>query len=138
MGGQTCYSVVDCDHPENVGPDHLFCGSNFCDASYECRAPCPTGYDAECPSGYRCFANTPCNVNARSRSVNMLDYGLPLNVAMLQRRYRASTIEGAPEMEIHGDTEEGSGEMNSAAIVGICFAVVLLLVIGLNVIWWKR
>lgn len=90
--GQTCYSgVTSCTYPDNIGSDHYFCGSDFCDASYECRQPCPSGYDAECSSGYRCFPNTPCNANYVPRSANMLDFGLPQNAQTLFRTYSTTT-----------------------------------------------
>jgi len=111
---------------------HLGSVVDFCDASYECRQPCPTGFDAECPSGYRCFANTPCNANVRSMSANMLDYGLPMNALNLMRQY-------TPEAEAQAETNasSASSQMNSG-IVGILFGIALICVVALNIVLSRK
>ena len=78
-------------HKKNTHPASVSIFLDFCDASYECRQPCPSGFDAECPSGYRCFPNTPCNANYVPRSANMLDFGLPQNAQTLFRTYSTTT-----------------------------------------------
>jgi hypothetical protein len=110
--------VTTCPFQDNVGPDHFFCGLDFCDASNECAQPCPTGYDAQCPSGQRCFANTPCNSNIEARSANFLNYGLPRSRLELLRSYRP----------------DGEGQTNNSADHRKLFPVVgLLLLFGLFV-----
>ena len=37
-----------------------FCGSDWHDASERCAVHCPSGQSTDCPSGERCFADTPC------------------------------------------------------------------------------
>ena len=39
-----------------------FCGNDWHDASQKCSTPCPGGQASECPSGERCFADTPCDI----------------------------------------------------------------------------
>ena len=41
---------------------HYFCGTDWHEASEKCSAPCPGGQASECPSGERCYADTPCDV----------------------------------------------------------------------------
>ncbi|KAL3817168.1 hypothetical protein ACHAXA_007711 [Cyclostephanos tholiformis] len=128
---QTCHAnVIACDSHDNIGSDHFFCGSDYCDASYECRAPCPSGYDAECPAGYRCFPNAPCNANVRSYSsdwtssegAEMLDYGLPTRAAMVFRQYKLETT--ADEATTTTKTTTNAATNNAGMIVGIIFDVV--------------
>jgi len=86
---QTCFSdITSCSYPENQGSDHFFCGEDFCGASFECSQPCPTGFDAECDLGKRCYANTPCNTNVRSIDITRMDYGLPKSALKLLRSFR--------------------------------------------------
>lgn len=59
--------------------DHF---TDLCDASFRCSKPCPSGFDAECDVGERCFANTPCNANSDIRS-----YGLPVSAMNLAIQY---------------------------------------------------
>ncbi|KAL3785546.1 hypothetical protein ACHAW5_010507 [Stephanodiscus triporus] len=113
---QTCHSdVTSCGYPNAIGTDHFFCGSDFCDASYECRAPCPSGFDAECDPGYRCFPNTPCNANMRSFGAGMdssetLDYGLPTSAVALFRQYRSESANGQTDGQTNGQTTDASSE----------------------------
>ena len=89
---QECFDdITTCPYPENQGSDHYFCGEDFCGASFECSKPCPTGYDAECDKGQRCYANTPCNTNVRAVDGTRLDFGLPRSAFELLRSFR---IEG--------------------------------------------
>lgn len=87
---QKCYTdITSCSYPENQGSDHFFCGEDFCGAGYECSKPCPTGFDAECDFGQRCYANTPCNKNVRSIDfTRRMDYGLPRSALKLMRSFR--------------------------------------------------
>ena len=41
---------------------HYFCGHDWHDASQRCATPCTGGQADECPTGERCFADTPCDV----------------------------------------------------------------------------
>lgn len=54
---------------------------DFCDAAFKCGKPCPSGYDADCDVGERCFANTPCDAS------NTLSYGLPRSAMNLALQY---------------------------------------------------
>ena len=111
---------------------------DFCDASYNCHQECPSGYDAECPSGMRCFAKTPCNANVQSTSSNFLRFGLPENVMTLFRNYQLEGGEGA------GAAGGGEGQTTNAAaeptggggsvLVGIFFAISAIIFVGLNVL----
>jgi hypothetical protein len=90
---QTCFSdVTSCPYPENQGNDHYFCGVDFCGASFECSKPCRSGFDAECDTGQRCFANTPCNTNVRSMDITRMNYGLPRSALQLLRSYRPEGV----------------------------------------------
>lgn len=54
---------------------------DFCDAAFKCGKPCPSGYDADCDVGERCFANTPCDAE------NASSYGLPRSAMNLALQY---------------------------------------------------
>lgn len=41
---------------------HYFCGDGWHEASTQCKTPCPGGQSSECPTGERCFADTPCDI----------------------------------------------------------------------------
>lgn len=112
---QTCYTdITSCSYPENQGPEHFFCGVDFCGASFECSKPCRTGFDAECDSGQRCFANTPCNANFRSMDITQMEYGLPRSALKLLRSYRP---EGAVVVDggtiISPDSNDGVSTLSS-------------------------
>eukprot|EP00579_Thalassiosira_antarctica_P012310 CAMPEP_0201921690 /NCGR_PEP_ID=MMETSP0903-20130614/9949_1 /ASSEMBLY_ACC=CAM_ASM_000552 /TAXON_ID=420261 /ORGANISM="Thalassiosira antarctica, Strain CCMP982" /LENGTH=401 /DNA_ID=CAMNT_0048458695 /DNA_START=35 /DNA_END=1240 /DNA_ORIENTATION=- len=128
--GQTCYSgVTSCSYPDNIGADHFFCGSDFCEAVNTCQQSCPTGFDAQCPGGQRCFANTPCNANIRSTTARTLDYGLPRNAMNLIRQYRPDTGQGQTNAQT-----AASGPMNSFP-VGLLFVLCLISLLALNFVW---
>lgn len=40
---------------------HFFCGEDWNHAAQQCSAPCPSGMKTECPNGWRCYADTPCD-----------------------------------------------------------------------------
>ena len=40
---------------------HYFCGTDWKDASDNCRQPCPGGTPTECPDGHKCYADTACD-----------------------------------------------------------------------------
>ena len=63
--GSSSNSNANCDssHSDLSDPVHNYCGTGWCDASYECGTPCPDGTDDECDhvnTGKRCYADTPC------------------------------------------------------------------------------
>ncbi|KAL7520539.1 hypothetical protein ACHAWX_005264 [Stephanocyclus meneghinianus] len=79
---QTCYTNnKECGNPNFQGSAHFFCGTDFCDAAFKCGKPCPSGYDADCDVGERCFANTPCDAE------NASSYGLPRSAMNLALQY---------------------------------------------------
>lgn len=144
--GQTCHAnVTSCGYPENVGADHFFCGSDFCNAAYECGMPCQSGHDASCPVGQRCFPNTPCNANLRSYSADVMssssssgggtsDYGLPTRAMTLYRQYRSETT-----FDVDGRTTDatttattGTNKANTVGgVVGLFFGIsILCLIVG--------
>lgn len=94
--GQTCHAVEGgCDYVDHVGPDHYFCGTDFCEAAFACPQPCPGGVDSECDEGMRCYAGTPCNANTRSITPGeTVRYGLPLRALELIRRERPGVVAG--------------------------------------------
>jgi len=160
--GQNCYEeVTSCPYPDNIGADHFFCGSDFCDAAFQCRLPCPSGFDAQCPGGMRCFANTPCNANVRSVGVfggeDILRYGLPEASLRLIQEYKPELDDERydPELdEQYHNPDAGSrqGEVTSTETnqafgvgeeasfpVGVVFAIsiIVLFVVG-SVLWRAR
>lgn len=46
---------------------HYFCGDDWHDASQKCANPCPSGQSSECPTGQRCYADTPCDVTQHGK-----------------------------------------------------------------------
>lgn len=113
---QGCFeAAVTCSVSDYIGSDHFFCGSDYCDASFNCRAPCPSGFDAECGEGYRCFANTPCNARILEETSSNLFYGLPRNSLELLRYYR-------PE-EAQGPNKSGASLTTSMGLIwSLCMA----------------
>ena len=105
--GQTCHEVEGgCDYVDHVGPEHYFCGADFCEAAFTCPRPCPGGVDSECESGQRCYANTPCNANTRSITPGeTVRYGLPLKALQLIQRERSGIVGGADYV----DGADGTG-----------------------------
>lgn len=57
-------SRVAADTEINERNRHYFCGNDWHDASQKCSHPCPSGQASDCPDDQRCYADTPCNVQA--------------------------------------------------------------------------
>ncbi|KAL7536558.1 hypothetical protein ACHAWF_005498, partial [Thalassiosira exigua] len=138
---QTCHSgVTACAYPDNIGGDHYFCGTDYCDASFSCSEPCPTGFDAECPNGQRCVANTPCNANIESESANFLRYGLPQS-ALLLRQYRPVDVDqgqvDADQGQANMETSPGNNPFTLFP-VGLIFGICAVGLIIFNLLWSKR
>ena len=145
---QTCYTNIstcgtsttaDTDVPKwsnNIGADHFFCGKDYCDASYECKAPCSSGYDAECPLGLRCLPNTPCNANMRSysssSSSSVRDYGLPTRALDMYQQYQSSSN------NIVIDEQHQSQTKARNVIVGLFFGVCIIALLGMNYMLYQR
>ncbi|KAL7542991.1 hypothetical protein ACHAXR_012288 [Thalassiosira sp. AJA248-18] len=129
--GQTCFEgVTSCPYPDNIGADHFFCGGDFCDSSYSCSEPCPTGFDAECPDLQRCIARTPCNANLRSTTASTFEFGLPRS-ALLVRQFRPGEI----EVQAQGQTNEAPAGGNSS--IGLVFGICLIILVALGAMWTR-
>mmetsp|Transcript_224 Transcript_224/g.342 ORF Transcript_224/g.342 Transcript_224/m.342 type:complete len:594 (-) Transcript_224:987-2768(-) len=61
--GLSCFdtSTVGTCNGDYSGSQHFYCGRSWCDAAYTCQIACPGGTNDECPDGYYCYADTPCN-----------------------------------------------------------------------------
>ena len=128
--GQTCFEVEGgCEYVDHVGPDHYFCGSDFCEAAFTCPLPCPGGVDSECDEGQRCYAGTPCNANTRSITPGeTVRYGLPLRALELIRRERPGGGFGGA-----GDVSGGEGpDLPSNSAVNRRWLVMALAQVILN------
>lgn len=135
--GQTCHSgVTACSYPDNIGSDHYFCGSDYCDTSYNCneRQPCPSGYDAQCPDGQRCITNTPCNANIVEASADFLRHGLPQKAMNLFRSYDPRANNGQATTS-NGQPATGGGS-KAGVIAGLLFA--MCLIAGLVFWLWSK
>lgn len=128
--GQTCHAnVTSCSYPDNIGADHYFCGSDFCEASYDCNQPCPTGFDAQCPNGTRCIPHSPCNANIIGATTRSLDFGLPRSMNFLMKTY---TPEEIGQQQTASAEPEPAGSKNSL-LVGLLFGICLACVVVVNV-----
>lgn len=47
---------------------HYFCGADWHDAASKCGVHCPKGQSEECPEGERCYADTPCDAQEKSKT----------------------------------------------------------------------
>ena len=142
---QTCYTNItscttttDQKWSNNIGADHFFCGKDYCDASYECKAPCSSGYDAQCPLGLRCLPNTPCNANIRSFSSSgssdgRLEYGLPTRALDLYQQYQSSSNNG-----FIIDEQQQSQKKTRNVIVGLFFGICIITLLGMNYMLYQR
>jgi len=129
--GQTCHSeVTTCPYPDNIGADHYFCGTDSCDAAFKCPLPCPTGFDAQCPNGQRCFANTPCNANIRTRTADTLEYGLPEQSLRLMQQYKLD--EGQGSIVDEGATTNATTDPDEALPVGLIFGICIICLLALS------
>ncbi len=46
------------------------CGTSYADANTNCGTLCPSGTDAECPSGQTCFGGVPCTTDVSTGPVS--------------------------------------------------------------------
>jgi hypothetical protein len=144
---QTCYTnITSCitttteqKWSNNIGADHFFCGRDYCDASYECKAPCSSGYDAQCPLGLRCLPNTPCNANIRSYSISSssygrLEYGLPTRALDLYQQYQSSSNNAF----IIDEQQQSQKKKTRNVILGLFFGICIIALLGMNYMLYQR
>lgn len=128
-----------------VGSDHFFCGTNYCDASYMCRAPCPSGYDAECPNGYRCMTNTPCNANILRTYLQeeevwsgVLEYGLPTRAMDYYHQYYSTSLSGSIDWDNANVVSSTKYTVTRNVILGLFFGICILCLIIMNYMLYQR
>mmetsp|Transcript_884 Transcript_884/g.1635 ORF Transcript_884/g.1635 Transcript_884/m.1635 type:complete len:372 (-) Transcript_884:450-1565(-) len=158
--GQSCWEeVTTCPYPDNIGADHFFCGDDFCDAAFNCRLPCPSGFDAQCAEGMRCFSNTPCNANLRSGLFGdtgddtTLRYGLPKMSLRLIQQYDPDLDEQYnPDLDgqynpdagsrqgaaTSTETNQASGASEDASFsVGVVFSICIIVLFAVGSVLWR-